>query len=111
MDSTISATLNHGYPDEQGNPTYDLKIQGRDWEMNVWMTKTELALVQNVKSARWSERDSLKIGTCAGVQTFWSCEGGLLSILLGHDDETWDFGVTIPEAELDIIIAEIEREA
>ena len=110
MDLSISTTLNRSYPDERGNATYTLKLQRPDLETNVWVTEAELALISNVKAAHWSERTSLKIGTCAGMQVFWSCENGYLSILVGEDDETWDFGLWIPETEIDNIIAEIERQ-
>jgi hypothetical protein len=38
-------------------------------------------------------------------------DGKVSSILVGHDDETWDFGVSMPETVVDEIMAEIERES
>jgi hypothetical protein len=105
----MSVSLSPGI-DEQGNPLFTLKIQEGDWEINVWMTEDELARVPNARTARWGERGSIQLGECAGSPTFWSCEDGKLSILVGTDDETWDFGVTLPESILDEVMAEIKRE-
>jgi hypothetical protein len=109
MSSSISVTLNPAFI-ESDEPAFSLKIQGPDWELNVQMGEVELALIPSVRFARWNERGSVRIGTSADSQAFWSCEDGNLSILIGHDDETWDFGVTVPEAVLDDIITEIGRE-
>lgn len=110
MDSQISITLNYDLPDEQGSQTYVFTIRGKDWEINVVMTEAELMLLPKVRMARWSERTCLHIGKCAGVQTCWSCDEGNLSILIGKDDECWQFGVLMPETEIDNIIAKIKRE-
>jgi hypothetical protein len=101
--------MSHGI-DEQGKPCFILKFQKQDWEMNVWMTAEELALIPNVRTARWDGRGSIQLGECAGFPTFWSFENGNISILVGHDDESWDFGVTLPERIIDDVLAEIERE-
>jgi hypothetical protein len=74
------------------------------------MTEAEVKLLPKVKTARWSERTCLHIGKCAEVQTCWSCDEGHLSILVGEDDECWQFGVMMPESEIDNIIAEVKRE-
>jgi hypothetical protein len=96
--------------DNWGNPLFILKIQKDDWEINVSMTPNELMLIPKARTARWDERGSIRLGECAGASTFWSCQDGNLSILVGHDDECWDFGVWIPEGIIDEVIAEIERE-
>lgn len=96
--------------DEQGNPLFILKIQKDDWEINVWMRPNELTLIRNVKTARWDNGGSIRLGECAGAPTFWSCEDGTLTILVGQDDESWDFAVSMPEAIIDQIIAEIDNE-
>jgi hypothetical protein len=109
MSSLISVSLSPG-ADKEGNPLFILTIQKPDWEMNIWMAANELALLPKVRTARWSERESIKLGECAGSPTFWSCEDGNLSILVGYDDECWDIAVTLPEGIIDDMIAEIARE-
>jgi hypothetical protein len=85
-------------------------IQKSDLEMNIWMAANELALIPKVRTARWNERESIKLGKCAGSPTFWSCEDDHLSILVGLDDECWDIAVMLPAEIIDDLIAEIDRE-
>lgn len=103
-------TLQSEFLDEQRNTVFQLKIQTETWEMNIMMNKKELEQIKEVYSARWGNRTCLKIGSCAGAATFWSCEEDGLSILVGSDDECWDFGVLVPKSEIDNIIAEVERQ-
>jgi hypothetical protein len=110
MGSSTSISLSPGI-DKQGNHLFILKLQRDEWEMNIWLTANELALVPSVRTARWDERQSIQLGLCAGALAFWSCEDGNLSILVGHDDECWEFGVTLPEEIIDDVIAEIKRES
>ena len=108
MSSPISVSLSHEI-DEQGSPLFILTIQEDAWEISIWLTEDELARVPNTKTARWDERGSIQLGRCAGASTFWSCEDGKLTILVGADDETWDFGLTLPETILDEVMVEIGR--
>jgi hypothetical protein len=110
MSSLISVSLSTGI-DKEGIPCFILTIQKPDWEMNIWMAANELALIPNVRTAHWSNRESIKLGECAGSPTFWSCENGNISILVGPDDECWDIAVTLPEELLDDMITEIDRES
>ena len=91
------------------NSILSLKLQAQNWELNVLMTEPELALIYSVQIANWNERSSVKIGQSAGNPAFWSCENGSLSILIGQDDESWDFGVTMPATIINDIIAEIKN--
>jgi hypothetical protein len=107
MMPSISVCLNSG-SDEQGNTVFVLKIQEQSWELNIYMTRHELALIPDVQAARCNNRSSLQIGKCVGLPAFWSCEDGKLSILIGQDDENWDFGVTMSETVIDSMITEIK---
>lgn len=89
---------------------YYLRISRKEYEMNLFIPKSELVLIPKVKTALWSEHDSIKIGTCAEAPAFWSCEEGELSILVGQDDECWQFGTILAESVLDEIIDEIKGE-
>jgi hypothetical protein len=109
MSSPISVSLSTE-ADKRGNPCFILKIQKPDWEMNIWMAANELALIPKVRAAGWFERESIKLGECAGSPTFWSCEDGHLSIMVGPDDECWDIAVALPAELIDDLIAEINRE-
>ncbi len=95
--------------DEHDTACVALKVQCRDCEINVWVPLLELPLLLRVPSARWLA-GALRIGTCVGAAVFWACDEGRISILVGHDDQTWDFGVFFPENHFPSLIAEVERE-
>ncbi|MDG4789651.1 hypothetical protein O7626_27630 [Micromonospora sp. WMMD1102] len=79
-----------------------LKLQGGDdWELNVWATFENLAQLSGVRAAVWNERRAIAAGTSAGSRVFWCApaEGAgpeTATVLIGHDDETWDIAFLIP---------------
>jgi hypothetical protein len=80
---------------------YHLKLRGRDWEINIHMTAEEFQALSNLCHANWETRGSVKAGYSANSPVFWSYHDDekLVSILVGQDDETWDFAVTISIVE------------
>jgi hypothetical protein len=99
--------------DIEGSPGAPVlvKLQTETWEVNVWAPLADLARLRNVKDADWDARRSLAIGTCAGASVYWAMEGeDQVSILIGHDDETWDVGVTIPLATAYEIALQAEQQ-
>jgi hypothetical protein len=88
--------------------TLQLKLGHDACEINVWVKHDELGLLPRVLHADWGRRGSMRIGTSAGTPVFRSCDGELVFIMVGHDDETWDFGVTIPQAVFVEVIAEMQ---
>lgn len=105
----FSFCINPAY-DEQQNPFYLLKIRSDDyWELNISLNDEELNSVPNIINSSWNERSSLKIGKCLGSPTFWSYENENLSILVGKDDETWEFGVNIKGKFVKYLLEEIEN--
>lgn len=91
-------------------PAFVVKMQTEGCELNVWIKTDEVELLHQVRSARWDARGSLRIGMSAGTSVFWSSDNNNLSVLVGHDDETWDFGLVLPICSLDEIIKEIRAE-
>jgi hypothetical protein len=107
--SSVSVCLNLGLDDEE-KTFYIFKISALDWELNIEMSEEELTLIPSARTASWDDRSSAWIGKAAGADTFWSCKDGELTILIGHDEECWDIGFTMPESVIDDLLAEIERE-
>ena len=95
---------------EDGTPGLCVKIQTASSELNVWMRRDEMGLLERVKRAKWEDRGSLQIGRSATSAVFWSVDGQSLSIMVGADDEAWDFAVTVPASVLDDIMSEVEAE-
>jgi hypothetical protein len=101
IDLTVSRALF-----ENAEPAVALKIQGPMFELNVLIRLDELDALERVSSADWDRRGSLQIGRCGSAPVFWSSDTESLSILVGHDDESWDFGVTLPRRTLEAILSE-----
>ncbi|AVT38577.1 hypothetical protein [Plantactinospora sp. BB1] len=81
-----------------------LKLQGGDdWELNVWSTFEDLAQLSGIRAAVWNERRAIAAGTSAGSRVFWCApaeDAGpeTATVLIGHDDETWDIAFLVPVA-------------
>jgi hypothetical protein len=76
-----------------------VKLQAKTWEVNVWAPLADLARLHDIRDADWAARRCLAIGTSARASVYWAMLGEQeVSILIGHDPETWDIGVTIPLA-------------
>jgi hypothetical protein len=74
------------------------------------MRPDELSILQRVSETDWNSRGSLQIGRSGDAPAFWSSDSEHLSILIGHDDESWDFGVMLPRRTLEDILSEIRAE-
>lgn len=90
---------------------YAIKISAETWEVNVRATPQDVAELSAVRGAAWSDRGSIAVGEAAGAAAFWSSEGDMVTLLIGHDDETWDVAVSFPISILDEILESIARDA
>lgn len=73
-----------------------VKLQSETWELNISASASDLRRLDNITDADWLARRSLAIGTSAGAPVFWAMSRQDVTILIGHDDETWDIAVTVP---------------
>lgn len=84
---------------------FHLKINFKEeYEINIRLTKSEVNyIIENIKSAIWSERQSIKMGKSANTNVFWTYEAEIdkISILIGQDDETWDIAFLLPFEVID----------
>jgi hypothetical protein len=79
--------------------------------LNIWAPIAELVQLRDIGAADWDARRTLAIGTCADAPVFWAMSEGQATILIGHDDETWDVAVTIPLATVHEIASLAEQRA
>jgi hypothetical protein len=100
---TITVSLD---PATAMEPRSSIKLQGQGWELNVHLDSREISRLLEVAQCSWQKRRALRIGKSGSSDVFWSVDNGEPAILVGHDDETWDFGVFVPQSVLDMIIAE-----
>ena len=80
------------------------KFSSDTWEANVRASAHDFLALAGIREADWNSRASLPVGTCAGAPVFWSHERGVVSILIGNDDETWDVALTVPIALVDELV-------
>ncbi len=84
-----------------------VKLQSEAWELNIWATTDELWKLADIEKTDWDRRRPLRVGTCANAPVWWNERDGTVYILVGHDDETWDLGVTVPLATVHNLLAEL----
>jgi len=93
-----------------GRAFYFVKIGTDAFEINVRLVAEDATKFRSVLQTQWLS-GALRIGECAGAPVYWSIgEGGnSISVLVGHDDQTWDFGVELPASTIGEILNGIER--
>ncbi|WP_117210174.1 hypothetical protein [Allorhizocola rhizosphaerae] len=85
-----------------------VKLQMPAWELNLRATPEELAGLRAIRGSDWAARRSLHIGQSAGSPVHWAmAEAGTAAVMVGADDETWDFAVMVPLASVDRIVAAV----
>lgn len=80
------------------------KISSGDTELNVRAAASEFAALGSIRSANWTARQTLAIGTSAGAPVYWASDGDNASILVGLDDETWNVAVNVPVHVIDRMV-------
>ncbi|WP_030529651.1 hypothetical protein [Phycicoccus jejuensis] len=90
--------------DADGRTVACAKISSGEWEVNVRATPLEFASLDSIRSAAWASRNSVAVGRSAGAPVFWSCDGSIVSILIGSDDETWDVALSAPIDVVDRVV-------
>lgn len=81
-----------------------VKLQTREWEVNVWGATPDFLKPKDIRAANWNERRSIRAGESADAPVFWAIDGQDVTMLIGRDDETWDVALTIPVSAIDKIV-------
>jgi hypothetical protein len=108
MSLGTSITVDRGI-NTDGLSVYWIKIQADTFELNVRVRPEEVAGFERVPSTPWT-KGALPIGTAAGSRAFWCVSDNAeksIVILVGHDDQTWDFAVSLPHSTIDMIRGKI----
>jgi hypothetical protein len=106
MSSEFEASINDALL-ENDQPAILLKLSNGTVEANVWLTVNEAHALHRV-SALSADSRALRLGKCANSQAHWGRDKEKLYLLIGHDDEAWDVGITLSESTFSTIINEIE---
>jgi len=87
-----------------------VKLQTAAWEINVRAKEVELAKLADIRTADWSQRRSIAVGESVQAPVFWASSGDDATIMIGHDDETWDVAVTVPTEVVERIARASEQQ-
>jgi hypothetical protein len=102
----VAVALDRAY-DQDGRSVVLVKLSAPTWEFNFRATSEELAGLGSIRDADWLARRCLHIGESAGAPVHWAAEGETVTIMVGHDAETWDIGLTVPVAAVDTIVTDL----
>ena len=88
-----------------------MKLQATTWELNIRAPAADFVRLHGIEDADWGARRSLAVGTCAEARVYWSINDDRVTatMLIGHDDETWDAAVAIPVETVHEIASLAER--
>ena len=106
---TVSFSASYVDVDAGYGPTIVLAIAGDAFELHVALRVSEVARLDEVLSTPW-QGGALHVGTAAGVAAWWSCDNGEVAICVGHDEQTWDFGISFPASELASCVESVNGE-
>lgn len=86
---------------KDNNSKLQIKIQDTNFELNIKdLTVENIVTLSHIYSTDWAARKTIEAGISAGASVFWACdeEKKHVCILVGEDDEVWDFGIVIDYA-------------
>lgn len=95
--------------DEFGHELVTAKFGGDSWELNVRAPAIELLILRDIRDMDWKTRRSVKVGTSAGASVYWCSDGKSATIMVGHDDETWDVAVSVPIELVDDLVRQVDQ--
>ena len=102
----ISVDVEMTYEDS-GEESVMAKFSDDSWEVNVRARASEFLILQDIRTFDWNERRAAQVGRCAGADAFWCSDGRAVTIMLGHDDETWDVAVSVPVEVIDDFVRQV----
>jgi hypothetical protein len=92
---------------ERDNKIVTIKLQADCFEFNVRIAEDQIAQLKNVPNIDW-ENGALKLGKSADADVFWCADGDdFISVMIGHDDQTWDIAFQLPTGVIDDIFRSI----
>ena len=94
--------------DESGHDLVNAKITDDRWELNVRARASEFLTLRDIRAMDWNSRRVAKVGTSAGAGVFWCADGDGATIMIGHDEETWDLAISVPLRLVDDLVRQVE---
>ncbi|MGW0628824.1 hypothetical protein [Streptomyces sp. NPDC002758] len=72
------------------------------WVLNIEAPRAELEQLASIADTDWNARRTLSVGACANTRVYWCTDpdsnaADQAAILIGHDDESWDICISVPQ--------------
>jgi hypothetical protein len=94
---------------QPGEPVLVLVLlQGPDWVLSLRATPRDLLNLYWIRQADLTARRILQVGAASGARVHWAADGEAATAMVGDDDLSWDYAVTIPFETVDRIVAEVQ---
>lgn len=95
--------------EKDGHLFFALKISTDAFEINVRFPSEDASKFGQIINTPWLS-GAIKIGECADAPVYWCADEDKksISVLVGQDDETWDFGLYLPAEVIETILNEIK---
>jgi hypothetical protein len=94
--------------DESGHDLVNAKFTDDRWELNVRARASEFLTLRDIRAMDWNSRRVAKVGTSAGAGVFWCADRDGATIMIGHDEETWDLAISVPLRLVDDLVRQVE---
>lgn len=82
-------------------------LSSEEWQLSIRGTAGDLLQLENIDAADWNARRSIRAGASASSPVFWAVSEGVVSVLVGEDDELYDVAITIPIHLVHTLVAEV----
>ena len=80
---------------EDGTPAKIIKIEAENFALTAWLKPDELSKLFTFLTKKY-ETGSVKAGKSANSDVYWMRDGNMINILVGRNEQEWDFGISIP---------------
>ena len=94
--------------DDSGHVLVSAKLSDDRWELNVRARASEFLTLRDIGTTDWNSRRVVKVGTSAGANVFWCSDGDAVTIMIGHDDETWDLALSVPVGLVNNLVRQVK---
>ena len=85
-----------------------VRLEDEGWALCIGARTPDLRKLAGIVNTDWDQRRTLQVGTCANTRAWWSEHDGTVSIMIGDDDEAYDFLVLVPLSVVREILAELD---
>ncbi|HEX5997196.1 MAG TPA: hypothetical protein VFY84_18815 [Jiangellales bacterium] len=94
-------------PVEWGDEFVLAKLSDDLWEVNIRAQRSEFLTLRDIRTMDWNSRRAAEAGVSAGADVFWCSDGHVATIVVGHDEETWDLAVSVPVGIVDDLVRQV----